>query len=120
MRQVSIRVSYRRDQPGTSSTAATQHGGDPVGRGHRQRLDGGPHALSGQFQPVQVADRGDDVGGVGALFASSPQQIEFDQPCQQKVQDLLLQLVLDDPAAELREDEVEAGVGQVQAQRVHP
>ena len=46
---------------------AVDHAGQPArGRGG-QRLQRRPHALPGQLQPVQAADRRQDVRGIGAL-----------------------------------------------------
>ena len=68
MRQVSTRSAYRRPSrprpaPGRPSPARPP-----------QRVQRGPHALTDQLQPVQVAHRGDNVGGVGALLAARRDQ----------------------------------------------
>ena len=61
------------------------------------------------------------MGGIGALLAPGPDQTLLRQPGQQQIQDLLLQMVLDHPGAELgQHGEVEAGVLQPQPERVGP
>jgi hypothetical protein len=46
--------------------------GQPVRGCGGQRLQRRPHALPGQLQPVQAADRRQHVRGIGALPATSP------------------------------------------------
>jgi hypothetical protein len=53
-------------------------------RGHRQGLQAGPDRLPGQLQPVQVAYRGDHVGGIGAHLPAGRHQPARGQPLQQR------------------------------------
>ena len=93
----------------------------PVRVRGRQRLQRGPHAFPGQFQPVQRRHRRDDVRGVGALLAARPDQALSRQLCQQRVQHHLLQAVGGDPGPELGQHRmVKARIATRQAQRVLP
>ena len=90
-------------------------------RGHRQLLQAGPHRLPGQLQPVQVADRGDHVGGIGAHLAARAHQPAGGQPLQQRVQHHPIQAAAGDPGPELTQDRVvETRVGQIKPERVLP
>jgi hypothetical protein len=61
------------------------------------------------------------MGRVGALTAPRGDQPQLDQPIQEDLEGHTLQVVGDQPGPELREHaEVEAGIGQVQAQTVFP
>ena len=72
------------------------------------------------LQPVQVADRHTDVGGVGALAPAPVQQATFPQPIKHERQPLGL-AIGEQPRPELGEHRgVKAGVGQLQAQGVLP
>ncbi|RMB79767.1 hypothetical protein CTZ28_43890 [Streptomyces shenzhenensis] len=55
-------------------------GREPHGKG----LQGGPRALPGRFQPVQVSNRADHVCGIGVLLAHGIDQlrvlVEFQEP----------------------------------------
>ena len=93
----------------------------PVGRHHGQVVQGGPHRLADPLQPIEHADRGQDMGRVGALPAPLADQAEFPASFQEGVQELLFGLAVDQAGAELAEHGVvEAGIGQFQAQGVLP
>jgi hypothetical protein len=61
---------------------------DPVRGGGRQRVQCRADGLADQFEAVQIADGGHDVGGVGALPAARRDQALRAQRFQQQVQDL--------------------------------
>jgi hypothetical protein len=42
----------------------------PLRSGGRDGVEGGTHRLADEFQTVEAADRGQDMGGVGALPAT--------------------------------------------------
>jgi len=92
------------------------------GRRHdRQGLQRGAERLDDLFQPVQVADRHVDVGGVGALAPALAQQAALPQPIKQQPQQPLGLAIGEQPRAELGEHRgVKARVRQVKAQRVLP
>jgi len=72
------------------------------------------------LQPVQVADRHTDVGGVGALAPAPVQQATFPQPIKHERQPLGL-AIGEQPRPELGEHRgIEARVTKVEAQRVLP
>jgi hypothetical protein len=58
----------------------------PGGCHHRQGLQRGPERLCDLLQPVQVAHRHTDVGGVGALAPAPLQQATLAQPIKHKRQ----------------------------------
>ena len=93
----------------------------PVGRHHGHFVQGGPHRLADPLEPIEHADRGQDMGRVGALPAPRSDQPEFAASVQEGVQELLFGLARDQAGAELAQDGViEAGVGQFQAEGVLP
>ncbi|WSV26974.1 hypothetical protein OG331_04580 [Streptomyces sp. NBC_01017] len=95
--------------------------GEPGGGGHRQCLQGRPHALAGQLGAVQVPDRADDVGGVGALPAAGGHQPGLLAVLQQPVENRALQAVLGQPRPEPGQHAVvEAGVRQLHPEGVFP
>ena len=95
--------------------------GQPLGGGSGQGLQRGPQGLCDHLQPVEIPDRGDHVRGVGTLLAAGFEQSEFHQAVQQHLEGHALQPVVDQAGAKLRQDrEIEAGVGQLKAQRVLP
>ena len=95
--------------------------GQPVRVCGRQRLQCGPHAFPGQFQPAQRRHRRDHVGGIGALFPGRLDQAFGGQPGQQHVQRYLLQVVRGDPVPELGQHRViKPRVIQRQPQQVLP
>jgi hypothetical protein len=100
----------RRDQPGK-----------PRRRHHRQGFQRGAERLDDLLQPVQVAHRHADVGGVGALAPAPMQQATLAQPVQHERQQPLGLAVGQQPGAELGEHRgVKARVTKVEAQRVFP
>jgi hypothetical protein len=73
------------------------------------------------LQPVQVADRHTDVGGVGALAPAPVQQATFPQPIKHERQQPLGLAIGEQPRPELGEHRgIEARVTKVEAQRVLP
>ena len=73
------------------------------------------------LQPVQVADRHTDVGGVGALAPAPVQQATFPQPIKHERQQPLGLAIGEQPRPELGKHRgVKARVRQVKAQRVLP
>jgi hypothetical protein len=100
----------RRDQPGK-----------PGRRHHRQGFQRGTERLDDLLQPVQVAHRHPDVGGIGALAPAPVQQATLTQPVQHERQRPLGVTVGQQPRAELGEHRgVKARVTKVEAQRVLP
>src|SRR5664280_506838 len=115
MRQVSMRAAYRSPHESSRSCAITC--GAATASCSRQARTDSPASS----QPVQVADRGDHVGGIGAHRAARADQPVGGQPFQQRVQHHLIQPAGGDAGPEFTQDRmVETGVGQVQAQRVFP
>ena len=93
----------------------------PVGRHHGQVVQGGPHRLADPLEPIEHADRGQDMGRVGALPAPLADQAEFAASFQEGVEELLFGLAVDQAGAELAEHGVvEAGIGQFQGEGVLP
>jgi hypothetical protein len=60
--------------------------------------------LADELHPVQRADRGQHVRGIGPLPAAGAQQPGTGQPLQDRLQDLLFQAVPDKAGAEVPED----------------
>ncbi len=93
----------------------------PIGRGHGQVVERVPQRFPRQFQPVEGADGGQHVRGVGALPATGLEQAQLAEAAQEHVEQEPLGAARDQAAAELAEDRVvEAGVGQVQAEGLLP
>ena len=73
------------------------------------------------LQPVQVADRHVDMGGVGPLAPAPVQQATLPQPSKQQPQQPLGLAIGEQPRAELGEHRgIQARVTKVEAQRVLP
>ena len=93
----------------------------PLGGDHGQFVQGGPQRLADPLQPVEHADRGQDMRRVGALPAPLADQAEFPASFQEGVQELLFGLAVDQAGAEFAQHGViEAGIGQFQPQGVLP
>ncbi len=97
------------------------HGGQPVRRGRRERLQNRPHRLPGQLQPVQHPDPPDHVRRVGALPGAGLHQAQLPAPLQQPVQHHQLQAPRHQPPPELAQHaEIKPLILQFQAQAVLP
>ena len=93
----------------------------PRWRHYRQGLQRGAEGLGDLLQPVQVAHRHADVGGVGALAPTLAQQVTLTQPRQHERQQPLGLAIGQQPRAEFGEHRgVKARVVQGKAQRVLP
>lgn len=90
------------------------------GRGHHgQAVERGVHRLADTLYALEGADRGQHVGGVGALTASRLEQLARDAVLQQCIEQQMLRTPGDEATAELREDSVvKALIGQLQAEQV--
>jgi hypothetical protein len=87
--------------------------------GGRGLLQGGSHRLGDQFQPGQVAHRGQDMGGIGALRAAFPHQPCLLETGQGEVEQAVGAIVLSEAVTEVAQHTVmEAWVVQVQGQGV--
>ena len=100
-------------------------GGDPLGQPSRRRLgqavQRGPQRLADCFQPVEPADGGQDVGGIGALPATGLHQPSLLEPNQQSVQQQRFLFSFDQSAPELTQHGiVEARIGEIQTEGVLP
>ena len=94
--------------------------GQRVPGGAGEFLQGRADRLGDQLQPRQAPDRGQDVGGVGALHGSLADQPGLLQPGQGQVKEPVRPpFPFQQPVAEVAEHAVvEAGVVQVEAERV--
>src|SRR4051794_25006310 len=97
------------------------HTAEPVRGDGGELVERGAQGLADQLQPVEDADGGQNVGGVGALPAARLEQAELAAALEQLAEETLLGAALEQPGAELAQDRgVEAGVGQLQPERVLP
>ncbi|MFJ2746231.1 hypothetical protein ACIO3O_41960 [Streptomyces sp. NPDC087440] len=72
----------------------------------------GPDRLKDQLQAGQLASGGQDVGGVGALFAPLLDQSGRRKPCHGQVEQLVGAILLGEPVAEVAQHTVvETGMG---------
>jgi hypothetical protein len=95
--------------------------GQPGGCGRGQGLQRRAQRLADHLEAVEITHRGQHMGGIRALPTTRLDQSCLDQPVQQHVQRHTLQVMGDQPAAELRQHrEVEPVVGQLQPQAVLP
>ncbi len=107
--------------PCTRCHDCVDHGGQPVQRGRRERLQNRPHRLPGQLQPVQHPDPPDHVRRVGALPGAGLHQAQLPAPLQQPVQHHQLQAPRHQPPPELAQHaEIKPLILQFQAQAVLP
>jgi hypothetical protein len=87
----------------------------------RDRIERLAHSLAHAFPPIELSERTQHAGGIGALAAPRLQETARLTLLQQAVQQPLLGPSRDQPSAELAQDaEVEARIGQRQAERVLP
>ncbi len=93
----------------------------PVGRHHRQAVEGVAHALPYALQPVEPAHGCQYVGGVRALRAACFQQLPGAKQFQQRFEQQQLGRAGHQAGAKLAEHAViEARVGQLQPQQILP
>lgn len=98
-----------------------RHASEPLGGGLRQRVQGVEHGLADEFEPVQLADRREHVGRVRPLATPRLDEPPLLEQVEQALKKPLFGRAVEEPLPELGEHtEVEAGVLQVQAQRVLP
>ena len=96
-------------------------GPEPLGRHHRQRVEGVAHGFAHRLQAAQEAHRRQHVGGVGALLAPRLQQPPGAELVEQALEQQQLRRSGDQTGAELAEHaRIKAGIGQRQAQQILP
>ena len=84
---------------------------DPVGGLGGEHVQGGSDRLGGQFQPVELADVGGDVGRVCPLSAPTRQEATVSAGIEDAVEEHVLGAAMDEPCPELAEHtRVETGV----------
>ncbi len=108
--------------PGIPLEPLLVHVGDqPLGSRSGQGLQGGPHGLGDQLQPVQCAGGRQYMGGIRALSAAHCHQVLLPQPGNHQLQPPGRLPVRGEPGTELTEHRrVEPWVFQLQAERVLP
>src|SRR3954462_12240626 len=93
----------------------------PVRHDDGQVVERGAQRLGHQFEQVQIVHGGEHVRAVGALLAPRLDQVAFLEALEYPVQKQVLRLARDEASAELGEHaEVEAGIDQLEPERVFP
>jgi len=93
----------------------------PVRIYNGQSVEGLPHRLDHQFQPVNRADGGEDLRGVGALLTAGLEEATLLQESQQGIEQLWLDTASDQAEPEFAQHRsIEARIGQLEGQGVLP
>lgn len=110
-------------QPDRTAVAASplfiHHAGQHVWGGARDLLQRGSHRLGDQLQPGQVAHRGQNMGGIGALRAAFVHEPGLFETGQRQVKQAIGAIALGEAVTEIGQHTVvEAGIVQLQGQGV--
>ena len=91
----------------------------PLRSGRRNGVERGAHRLADEFQAVEAAHRRQDMGGVGALLATCPDQAALVQVLQHDLKQILIASPGEQAGPEFAQHgEVEARIAKLQTQGV--
>ena len=94
---------------------------EPGWGGHREPVPHVAHGCPDEFEPVEGPDRGENVGGIGAVRASGLQAVVGLKLLQPRLEEQVLRPAVDEARAALTEHRrIKPRIGAFQGQRIFP